>query len=204
MDRAAAGAVAAAIPVLAIVFYLATRAMPPLAGYLFGLTVYWFVVLTPLILWRGGFSAVRYDLVWPHPGLVMLNVLPICGVAVAAFIGWHNHPLNAAVLGAVVASALINGTLEEVFWRGTLLRNAQQLGSYLLQIALFVSWHTALLFAGGVVVTGGALGLLGGALIGGILWTWARVQIGSIGFGILCHIGLNLFAFTELATNNPI
>ncbi|MDX8347040.1 CPBP family intramembrane glutamic endopeptidase [Cognatiyoonia sp. IB215446] len=204
MDRAAAGAVAAAIPFLAIVFYVATRAMPPLAGYLFGLAVYWFMVLTPLILWRCGFRAVRHELAWPHFVLIMLNVIPIGGVAVAAFIGWHNHPLNAAVLGAVVAAALINGTLEEVFWRGTLLRNAQHLASYLSQIALFVSWHIALLFAGGVVVTGGALGLFGGALIGGILWTWARVQTGSIGFGILCHIGLNLFAFTELATNNPI
>ncbi|MEO0916421.1 MAG: CPBP family intramembrane glutamic endopeptidase [Pseudomonadota bacterium] len=204
MDRAAARAVVAAIPLLAVVFFVATRVMTPLVGYLLGLAVYWFLVLTPLIIWRGGFGAIRYDLVWPRCGLIMLNVLPICGVAVAAFIGWQNHPLSLTVFSAVLAAALINGTLEEVFWRGTLLRSAKHLSSYAFQVALFVAWHIALLFAGGVVVTGGAVGLFGGALMGGILWTWARFQTGSVGFGILCHIGLNLFAFTELATNNPI
>lgn len=204
MDRAAAGAVLAALPVLAIVFYAATRVMPPLIGYSVGLAVYWVCVLTPLILWRGGFGTISYRLIWPRPWLIVLNVIPICGVAAAAWIGWQNHPLPVMVFAAVVTAALINGTLEEVFWRGTLLRDTELVSALVLQVGLFTTWHVALLFADGVVVTGGALGLFGGALIGGILWTWARVQTGAVGFGILCHIGLNLFAFTELATNNPI
>ncbi|MEM9786734.1 MAG: CPBP family glutamic-type intramembrane protease [Pseudomonadota bacterium] len=204
MDRHAALAVLAAIPVLAAVFYYATRLMPPLQGYLFGLGIYWFCVLTPLIIWRGGFGNVRYRLILPQPWLLALNAALILGVCIAAVVGLQTTPLPLFILTAVACAAVINGSLEEIFWRGKLLSDDADRTALSLQLILFVGWHVALLFAGGVVVTGGALGLLGGAAIGGLLWTWARVQTGSVGFNILCHVGLNLFAFTELATNNPI
>ncbi|MEJ8561489.1 CPBP family glutamic-type intramembrane protease [Yoonia sp. GPGPB17] len=124
------------------------------------------------------------------------------GVAITALFALLAHPIPLWVGGVIALGALMNGTLEEVFWRGTVLLDdatpAQQIG----QLGLFTGWHVALLFATGVVVTGGAAGVLGGAAIGGALWTLARVQTGSIGFGAICHVALNLVAFTELATHN--
>ena len=97
---------------------------------------------------------------------------------------------------------MLNGTLEEVFWRGVVLKDNATQKEQIGQIALFTSWHIALLFASGIVVTGGALALLAGAAFAGTRWTFGRMQTGSLGFGILCLVGLNIFAFTELATKN--
>ena len=202
MDRPASLAVLVAIPFLAVVFYLSTRMMNPFWGYALGLAVYWFIVLMPLILWRSGFQTARFALRKPAPVFVLLNLLLIAGVAVAAVFGLYQNMLPLYVLIAVALGALLNGTLEEVFWRGVVLKDNATQKEQIGQIALFTSWHIALLFASGIVVTGGALALLAGAAFAGTLWTFGRMQTGTIGFGILCHVGLNLFAFTELATKN--
>ena len=202
MDRPGAIAILAAIPVLALAFYVSTRIMPPFWGYGAALAFYWICVLLPLILWRGGFAKARFAITRPAPWLTALNIIPIIVVAGVAAFALSQNILPAYVLSAVAIAALTNGTLEEVFWRGTLLQDDATPRGQIGQIILFTGWHIALLFAGGVVVTGGALALLGGAAAFGVLWTLARMQTGAIGFGILCHISLNLFAFTELATHN--
>lgn len=204
MDRHAAWAVMAAMPPLAIVFYVATRMLTPMAGYVLGLAVYWFCVLIPLILWRGGFRRINYRLVLPERLQIVLNAVLILGVGGAAFVALQDRPLPFWILGIVLCASIINGTLEETFWRGTLLKDNASLGLLALQLGMFTSWHLALLFAHGIALTGGAAALLGGAAAGGALWTWSRAQTGSIGFGVRCHVILNLFAFTELAANNPV
>ncbi len=204
MDRSAAWGIAAAMPVLAVVFYFFTRNLPPFWGYGAGLGFYWVCVLVPLILWRGGFQRAKFRLDLPSRPLIALNALLVLGVAGAAGIALWDNPLPLWVVGVMVLGALMNGTLEEVFWRGTLLRDNASKTAQFCQIILFTAWHIALLFAAGVVVTGGAPALLGGAAFAGTLWTLARMQTGSIGFSILCHIGLNIFAFTEMAAHNLV
>ncbi|MEJ6404844.1 CPBP family glutamic-type intramembrane protease [Yoonia sp. 2307UL14-13] len=202
MDRPAAYAMLAAIPVLCLVFFTTTRLLPPLVGYLVGMTVYWFLVLTPLLIWRGGLRIDRLRIVWPARWLVMINVMLILGVAIAATFELRANTLSLWVPGIVTIAALLNGTLEELFWRGTLLHHDASGTDQALQLLLFVGWHIALLFSDGIVVTGGAFGLLGGAAIGGALWTYTRMLTGSAGFGALSHVGLNLFAFAGLAAQN--
>ena len=204
MDRKAAWAVATTFPFLAVVFYTTTRVMPPLIGYLVGLAMYWIVFLVPLIVWRGGFGRVVYTVTMPRMPLVFLNAVMIIAVGVAAAIALQSNPLSPIIFAFIFVAALLNGTLEEVFWRGTILNDDAKKSELMTQLALFTAWHIALLFADGVTVTGGAFGLLGGAFIAGVLWTWTRMQTGSVGFGIIGHVGLNLVAFTELAAQNPI
>lgn len=202
MDRPAACAMLAAIPLLCAVFFVTTRIMPPLLGYLIGLAFYWFLVLMPLLIWRGGLRADRLEVIWPAPWVIAINVALIFGVAIAAVFELRTNMLPLWILGTVALAALLNGTMEELFWRGTLLRDGATVKTQALQLALFASWHIALLFSDGIVVTGGAFGLLGGAAIGGALWTYTRMQTGSAGFGALSHVGLNLFAFAGLAAQN--
>ncbi|WP_108813800.1 CPBP family glutamic-type intramembrane protease [Loktanella sp. Alg231-35] len=204
MDRPAAVAILAAVPILALVFYAFTRLLPPFWGYGAALAFYWICVLLPLILWRGGFARARFAVTRPSTVLTLLNIGPIIVVACVAAYALSQNILPAYVLIAVALAALTNGTLEEVFWRGTLLLDDATANEQIGQIVLFSGWHIALLFAGGVVVTGGGLALLAGAAFFGILWTLARMQTGAIGFGILCHVALNVFAFTELATQNVV
>ena len=202
MDRPAVYAVLAAIPLLCGVFFLTTRIMPPLLGYLVGLAFYWFVVLLPLLIWRGGLQAHRLRLNWPKRNVVVINAVLILGVAIAAILELHENMVALWVLILVTIAALLNGTMEELFWRGTLLRDDADVSAQALQLVLFTGWHIALLFAHGVEVTGGAFGLFGGAAVGGALWTYTRMQTGTAGFGALSHVGLNLFAFAGVAAQN--
>ena len=204
MDRNAARAILIAIPVLALAFYVFTRVLPPFWGYGAALAFYWFGVLLPLIVWRNGFQKTRFALTTPGKWLTALNLFPILVIAGVAISALSQTPLAVHVLAAVGVAAILNGTLEEVFWRGTLLQDDAGSTEQIGQIVLFTGWHIALLFAAGIVLTGGPLALFGGAALGGALWTLARMQTGAIGFCILCHIGLNLFAFTELATKNAV
>ncbi len=202
MDRKAAIAIVAAMPLLAVAFYLLTRVLPHFWGYFAALAFYWFAILTPLIIWRGGFGKIRRDLVWPARIVATLSIIMILGVAGAAALRLVEMPLPLWITGVMILAACVNGTLEECFWRGTLLQDGATLAERSWQLLLFTGWHVALLFATGVVVTGGPALLLLGAAGGGLLWTISRMQTGSIGFGMASHIGLNVFAFIELAALN--
>lgn len=202
MDRAAAWAFVALWPLVAAAIYFGTRYFPPFWGYGAGLAVYWFAVLLPLILWRGGHRRARFSVTLPSRWCLIANLLPIFGVAVTAAFAVATTSPPLWLLSVVLGAALINGTLEETFWRGTVLLDHASKADMALHLILFTGWHFALLFAAGITVTGGSIVLLAGAAGLGALWTWARVTTGSIGFVILCHVGLNIFAFTELAIKN--
>ena len=77
MDRRACFAIIAAIPVLAIAFYFSTRIMTPFWGYGAALAFYWFAVLFPLILWRGGFRKARFAVIWPGRWLAVADIIPL-------------------------------------------------------------------------------------------------------------------------------
>lgn len=201
MDRKAAIGAAVAIPFLAIVCWYLTSHFTPIWGYFGTLAFYWLVVLTPLMIWRGT-DLRQLQLGLPSRGLIGLVFLPVAIVAIVASMAFAANPLPLWVVGAVVLIAICNGTLEELFWRGTVQKNGATVRGIALGVALFTSWHFALLTAQNVHVTGGALGLLGGAAMGGALWAYARAKTGRSGLGALGHIGLNIFAFLELTTHN--
>ncbi len=202
MDRKAAIAIVAAMPLLAAAFYGFTRILPPFWGYFAALAFYWFAILVPLIMWRGGFAKIRRDVLWPSQIVAALSIVMVIGVAIAAALRLAETPLPLWIAGVMVVAALTNGTLEEYFWRGTVLQDGASRAEQGGQLLLFTGWHLALLVATGVTVTGGPALLLLGAAGGGFLWTISRMQTGSIGFGVAAHIGLNVFAFIELAALN--
>ena len=198
LPRRAVIAILAAIPALAVLFAVLTRVMPPLAGYALALAGYWVLFLVPMLAWL---SWPRVTWRWPTAPLVALQAVLLLGVGWAAIQAFPGG-LTAATMALVVLAALLNGTLEEAFWRGALLRGVETARVHVAAWALFVGWHLALLTQAGVEVTGGAAGLLGGAAFAGAIWSWARWQTGTIGFGVAGHIALNLLAFTELAAKN--
>ncbi len=200
MNRAAAISIACLVPVFAVAFYVLTRTMTPIWGYFAALGVYWVALIVLLVRYWPDY---RPNLSWRLPALWIwvAQAVMLAGVAVAAALALSAQPAALAYLPLIAVIALTNGTLEELFWRGVLLP-APQARDAALALALFVGWHLALLAATGVHVTGGALGLLGGAFFGGLLWTMARLQTGTVGFGIVAHVLLNLFAFSELTVHN--
>ena len=206
MHRSSALAIAAALPVLALGFHVFTLWLPPILGYAAGLALYW-CVLAVLVLRRvrerplAGLVRPRWPGRWPF----LVLVLVLGGLVYEAATALTAAPPSTGFLAGAIVAALLNGTVEEVFWRGTLLADPSPGWPVLAaSLVLFVFWHVALLFANGVVVTGDAMGVLSGEMALGALFLWLRITSGSVGTAALAHIAVNALAFSALVTAHPV
>lgn len=181
------------IPALAVLFLLLGRSgLRPVTGYLLGMAVYW--ALLALALARCGGWSLR-----PRPpGLPV--ALALAGLVLAAAWAWGGTlaALSPHVLAAVILAALLNGALEEAFWRGALIPAPgplAQVGACL----LFLAWHLA---PGALLGGQDALRLLLGAALVAPFLMAARLGSGTAGAGALAHALLNLLAFSAMAAGH--
>ena len=202
MDRSLTRIALIAIPFLALMFYVLTRVLPPLAGYALGNILYWLGLLT-LLLSRHDPATLRAWLRprWPGPVIFGLLVLPVAILLIATTLALREAPVAPLILLGLALGALCNGTLEELFWRRAILPRPDRT-AVILAWALFTGWHLALLTAAGVTITGGPLTLMVGAAILGAVWIASRLQTGTVGAGALSHICVNFLAYSELAARN--
>lgn len=200
MNRRLALVALVAIPLLWLVFRVTTTTFQPLAGYVLGLCIYWlflaitvFFATTPAD--RSRLLTAR-SAAWPVTALCILPVLVLGVPGMAAL-----HLLPVILLPAIAVAALVNGFLEELFWRGALVP-APSPPEAALAVLIFALWHVALLAAQGITLTGGPATLLLGAAFLGSIWMTARLQTGSVGLSALSHAGVNLFAFILFVADN--
>lgn len=191
-----------ALPLFAAAFHLLTGWLGPIAGTIAGLALGWLLM--------GALSFQTLDagtrgLLLTHQrpprllGLLALApVVIVAGVALAS-LGDSSFPPLFLVLVAVMA--LINGTLEEVFWRGALLPAPDREG-VIVGWVLYVAWHLVFIFAQGVEMPGGVAMLLPGAAVMGAIWMALRLKTGTLGPAIASHVAFNLFLFADLAARN--
>lgn len=201
---------AVAVVVIAGMFVLVpwlTTDLGPTWGYLAVFLIYWFAVCLPMGLMFQDVRSVRRRLglgtegrrwvPWLALGTVLL-------IAAASIIKLPPGVATAAVLIAVGA-ALVNGFMEEFFWRGAWLAQAgRDRRYYLLGWALLVGWHVPLAFAVGVDFGGdeGPYALVGGAAFLGAIWSLIAWRTRRIGWAIISHIGVNAFSFIGLVSVN--
>ncbi|WP_199262097.1 CPBP family glutamic-type intramembrane protease [Paracoccus binzhouensis] len=193
MNRRLALAALLAISALAGLFRLLGQGgLRPLDGYLVGLAVYW--ALLALALRRCGGWSLRPRR--PSPPVTLALVALVA--AAALWSGDAPARLSPHVLAAVALAALLNGTLEEGFWRGALIPRPG-LGAQVLAVALFVLWHLAPAM-GAARLSGQdpASMIAGAALIAPFLMA-ARLSSGTAGAGAVAHALVNFFVFAGLA-----
>jgi len=125
-----------------------------------------------------------------------LAILPVLLVFFAAFLPVVTT-LTPRILLLATLFAIINGTAEELFWRGAFLRHFPQDARYAVAypLVLFTTWHIALALIKGAQYQGGALTLIGGAAIMGLLWGVLAWRTKLIYLPTLSHIGVNMMAF---------
>jgi membrane protease YdiL (CAAX protease family) len=202
MDRRLALWIIAAVPVLALIFYSLTRSFAPLVGYALGLCCHW--AFLALVLWRSTTETQRSIwLVVVSPGrwLTFLCILPVFVTGLAGMAALDLVPPG--LLLPIAFAAILNATLEEMFWRGAIVPKPDD-RSAAMAVILFAGWHVVLLAANGIVLPGGPAVLLVGAALLGSIWMAARLRTGTLGAGILSHAAVNLFAFIALyAANVP-
>ena len=194
--------VLAALPLLAAAFWGLTRVLPPLAGYAAGFVLYWLYLGIAIVTSTTAADRALLTTFRP-PGRwwSLLGFLPVVILAWGAMGSLQAVTLPAALFLVIALAALVNGTLEELFWRGALVPRPDREGMAV-SLGLFTLWHLAPLFALGVVLPGGPLAMVLGALVLGAIWTMMRLRSGTLGAAIASHVGVNLFAFTQLAVLN--
>lgn len=203
----------ASLPLVTCIFVLGmslavprlSAALGPGIGFLTVFLIYWFGFCLPLGLVYQGREASKRALSLElngHAWVPWAVGLQIFLVALANILILPDVVPAFAVIAAV-AFALINGPLEEFFWRGAYLEQGQNSPRYqALGVGLFALWHVPLSFSHGVTYHGGTLGLVGGALGLGAFWAFVAYRTGRIGWPILAHVATNVFAISALFVAN--
>ncbi len=169
-------------------------------GYLLGFLFTWIVWCTLVPLWLFGLRGVlgmfraRSPMVgrpiWLGWGLLALPLLLGYGYA-------FPRVLPLATLSVLLLSALIavvNGTLEEVFWRGAYVRAFPEspIGAWIYPSVGFGLWHLApQSVSTGMGNPGGVLAFVGVATLFGLCWGWVAYRSGSILWPVISHVLLD-------------
>jgi len=180
-------------------------------GYIAGFCFYWFIFCLPTCLYIcDGFTELKT--IYSQKSSVkkversiwyIVGFMPCLATFLFVF---KQFALIAGfrVLTIALLYALINGTLEEMFWRGAFnkaFKNKMFL-AYIYPTIFFGIWHISLFFAKGIEYQGGFASLVGGSIFMGFLWGWVAFKTKSIKVVTAAHIISNFFAFTGLIYEN--
>ena len=176
-----------------LVFVWSVKLFGPKSGFLFGYLFYWifWCYLIPfLILGPAGLSAL-----FKNKLSVLLSVILMIPVIIA-FLGIPFWPyllkLTPIIIIVSLLSALVNGTGEELFWRGVYAQSFPDnlLLGYLYPTVMFTFRHLSPLAVQTPIT--GAFNFLLGALLMGLCWGYVAWRTKSIRWTVLSHIIVNL------------
>lgn len=190
-------------------FQLTTWYFGPKWGYIAGFAGYWAYCL--LAAWLvSGADPNYFKRMWNEQSgnysakwFSLLAFIPVFGVFFFSFLP-NAAELTLSTTLLLVIVVLLNGSIEEVYWRGLYLLefpNNAPVG-FIFSWLLFGAWHISLWFARGVVYADGLLALVGGAYGLGLIWTWVARTNRNLCAVVPAHILVNLFAFTALFVSN--
>ena len=180
------------------------------AGFIAGFCIYWFVFCLPVCVYSSGGTGRLKEIyhqcftsTTKKKGYGLLALIPCVATFFAVFKA--TAPIAGyQVLVIALVFALINGTIEEMFWRGIFNQIFKEnlFWAYIYPTVFFGIWHIAVYFANGIVYQGGFFSLVGGSFFMGFLWGLAAYKTKSIKVVTAAHIVTNFFAFTGLIYQN--
>jgi len=166
------------------------------AGYFAGFVFYWMVwgLLLPLwVLGSRGLGSLFRD-VYPRLGkpawlgAALLTLPPLlAGLTVFPAKVPQATPLVVLVSFGL---ALVNGTLEEILWRGLYVRtfSDRAMLGYLYPSVGFALWHLAPQAVHPITMPDGMMAFIAGALFFGLCWGWVAWRTGSIRWTVVSHV----------------
>lgn len=190
-------------------FFIVPRltAWDPRAGWFFSMAFYWLFFCLPVIGWHAlpGNDGRLFSekLPWRDWWLLPLLVAQVGVVAIVNFVP-NTSMLSSGGMWLALLISAINGPLEEIAWRGGFLatfRDRPRLGFWLGWM-LFTALHIPLALSVGVVFDGGAMALVGGAAVLGLLWSAVAWRTASVFYVAMAHFLTNVFAFWILFDRN--
>lgn len=178
-----------------IVFPVAVDQLGPRWGYLTGFIFFWVGWCVTVPLWLLGARGVARlfrpaSPRLPRPAWLWATLLafPVAGGFATVFVPALEEVTAAALLLALVI-AVLNGTLEEVFWRGTFaeLFPDEPLTGWLYPAVMFTGWHIAPALATG----GRSLWFWFGTFYIGLVFGWVAYRTRTIRWTVPAHVLVN-------------
>ena len=185
------------------VFYIASENLNSKNSFLVSFAVYWIHLLAFSILVWKFFKTEGFFNYLSIPKLDKFSLfafLPTIATFFVVFIQKVSD-IDLAGLFIVLAISITNGFFEEFFWRGLTLSISRSFIAISFSTLIFTLFHLNFLLLD-IQYHGGAINLVGGAAMMGILWIWIAGRTKSIWVVTLAHIFVNFFAFTGLYVDN--
>jgi len=186
-----------------LIFQLGKLLWGATGGYLAGFCCYWIGWCFLFSIWFIGFKnlkslfQLRRHFITKRLWIILplLLIFPIVTFFVS-FLPYFREAGIGIILVALVF-AVINGTLEELLWRGALIAAypTNKWGGYIYPTLFFGAWHIAPELILPNPLSGGPLSFIGGALVMGFAWGWIAWRSHSILLTTIAHVLTNFFGF---------
>ena len=197
------------LPFNLFIFSIASANFRAGSVFLLGCILYWLYISLIILLLHKEDSPSLMKMVSPNAEsryAVILKAavfLPAIGAFFVVFLP-NIESVNLKTGLIILGISIVNGTIEEVYWRGLYIKIFKE-NRYLILIVsplLFTLMHGSFLAIKGVTYHGGISALVGGALFMGFLWSYVSLKLNSIRYCIAAHILVNILAFTGLFVEN--
>jgi len=192
-------------PITFLIFSVIIKQLGLQLGYWLSTMIYW-IIISSFALYYLGFHGI-FDLYKINKSKIQLwgliAFIPVIGTFFISFIPSFPQ-LRTSLMILTISTGIINGTCEELFWRGLTLKTEYR-NKYVVIIAScfgFGLWHLTLATINGLKFQGGIGALVGGAFFMGILWQFVATKTNNIFLITLAHILVNIFAFSTLILDN--
>lgn len=177
------------------------------SGYLLALVIYWLGFCLPVIalhVWHHRDAHLFSErLAWRDWFVPLLLLVQVAVIGIFAFVpNTAMLTTKAALLAAAVA--VINGTLEELAWRGgflTSFSDRRKLGFWL-GWGLSTAWQVPLALSRGVQFDAGWMALVASAGLAGLVWNWIAWRTGSVFWTAIAHVLTNALTLWVLVDAN--
>ncbi len=195
------------VATMLLLFPMLTEQLGKATGFVVSNLAYWlFCVIPAVVIFKGTRKLKEmYTLNFSkHKIYTFLAFLPAVVTAMVSFVPIIGKAGIVTVLTAVPI-AIVNGTVEELFWRGTYNKAfGRFVFAFLYPTIMFTAWHVALTFSKGIEYKGGDFILLAGAAITGILYGLTCYKTKSLGIITLSHILTNFFGYCGMLYDNRL
>jgi len=189
------------VPAMTVVFAALGAAVGLARAWWIGFAVYWLLWGIGLPVWLLGPAGVRRVLLARGGRPRLLDVLLLMGPPLAAAAGgWL--PWGEVTVGLVVVAvgfAVMNGTCEELLWRGVplALEPGSRAWGVVVPSVAFGVWHVAPWAAN--PTAGSPLALMASAVVLGVVYAVVARRTRTLRWVIASHIGVNLVSLSTYA-----
>lgn len=197
------------LPLNLFIFGTAATSFGAGRAFLLGCIFYWLYISLILLLLLKEDSSSLMKMISPSAefryteSFKAAAFLPAVG---AFFVGFlpNIESLNLKTGLIILGISIVNGTIEEIYWRGMYLKIFKENRYIILVVSplLFSLMHVSFLAIEGVAYRGGVSALVGGALFMGILWSYVSLKLNNLLYCIAGHMLVNILAFTGLFVEN--